>query len=305
MGARGTSSPGVTIPKFDLGGLENQENIAPEPEEANVKVSTEQNVSSSNATTESAPTKRGRGKKVVEPVAEAKKIEESSTEVTEVQAEVASKVVEEAKYEKMLKKDLLGECVKRGLEMDNKSTKAVIIAALRASQNSQPTEVVEEEQAVEKMEQVGRGRKGRPGLVQQEQQKENLTPVKKGRVPVVMEEEKEKEERIITPVKTTRGKKVLQDVSVENEQVPTDLKPRRGRGKKAQEEIAVVEEKEVEKSEESSSQRRRGARKMAVVEEVKEAAERVAASEIPLPSAEPCGICKMHEVRCLWTHEHG
>merc|ERR1719209_1907074 len=181
--ARGTSSPGVTIPKFDLGGLENQENIA--PEEANVKVSSEQNVSSSNATTESAPTKRGRGKKVVEPVAETKKIEESSTEVTEVQAEVASKEVEEVNYEKMLKKDLIGECIKRGIEMDNKSTKAVIITALRASQNAQPTEVEEEEQAVEKMEKVGRGRKGRPGLVQQEQLKENLTPVKKGRVPVV------------------------------------------------------------------------------------------------------------------------
>merc|ERR1712038_1746858 len=97
-----------------------------------------------------APTKRGRGKKVVEPVAEAKEIEEVN-------------------YEKMLKKDLLGECIKRGIEMDNKSTKAVIITALRASQNAEPTEVVGEEQAVEKMEQVGRGRKGRPGLVQQEQ----------------------------------------------------------------------------------------------------------------------------------------
>ena len=274
--ARGTSSPGVTIPKFDLGGLENQENIA--PEEANVKVSSEQNVSSSNATTESAPTKRGRGKKVVEPVAETKKIEESSTEV---QAEVASKEVEEVNYEKMLKKDLLGECIKRGIEMDNKSTKAVIITALRASQNAQPTEVEEGEQAVEKIEQVGRGRKGRPGLVQQEQLKENLTPVKKGRVPVVMEEEKEKEERIVTPVKTTRGKKVLQDVPVDNEQVPTDQKPRRGRGKKAQEEIVVVEEEKVKKSEESSSQRRRGARKVVVVEEVKEAAEPVAPVEDP------------------------
>merc|ERR1711963_599283 len=92
---------------------------------------------------------------------------------------------------------------------------------------------------------------------------------------------------------------------------------------------------EVEKSEESSSQRRRGARKMAVVEEVKEAAEpvapvedpaspvlktsaqpkrgakkgkgkvveRVAASEIPLPSSEPCGTCKKTKRGITWDNE--
>merc|ERR1719447_1794149 len=173
--------------------------------------------------------------------------------------------------------------------------------------------------------------------MEEEKEKEEriVTPVKTGRVPVVMEEEKEKEERIVTPVKTTRGKKVLQDVSVENEQVPSDQKPRRGRGKKAQEEIAVVEEEKVKKSEESSSQRRRGARKVVGVEEVQEAAEpvapvedpaspvlktsaqpkrgakkgkgkvveRVAASEIPLPSSEPCGTCKKTKRGITWDNE--
>merc|ERR1719204_3085485 len=97
--------------------------------------------------------------------------------------------------------------------------------------------------------------------------------------------------------------------------------------------MAVVEE--VKESAESSSQRRRGARKMAVVEEVKESAEpvapvedpaspvlktsaqpkrgakkgkgkvveRVAASEIPLPSSEPCGTCKKTKRGITWDNE--
>ena len=239
--ARGAGSPGITIPKFDLSGAENQENIPPAEKAAVIK--------------------RGRGRKVEEPVEESR----------EVEAEV-TKVVDEVKYESMLKKDLLAECAKKGLELDGKSTKAVIIAALRASTNEKPLEseepvekvVVEEVQRVEKAT-TGRGRKGKiVAAVQQEEEQRVMTPVKKGRVPVVLEAEKE--ERIVTPVKTTRGKKVLKEVAVVEEQhVVAEEKPKRGRGGKQIEELAEpavaakeVEEDSTKKVEESSSQRRRG-----------------------------------------------
>merc|ERR1712203_932077 len=99
--------------------------------------------------------KRGGGRKAEAPVVES----------VEVEAEIVTKVLEEVKYDKMLKKELLIECVKKGLEVDGKSTKAVIIAALRASTNEKPLEsekpvekVVEEVEQVEKAN-TGRGRK--------------------------------------------------------------------------------------------------------------------------------------------------
>ena len=186
-------------------------------------------------------------------------------ESVEVEAEIVTKVLEEVKYDKMLKKDLLAECVKKGLEVDGKSTKAVIIAALRASTNENhkelemPVENTVEDENVENTT-TGRGRKGRVAVALQEEQQKVATPVKKGRVPVVLEEEKEA--RIVTPVKTTRGKKVMKEAVVDQEQAVTVEKPKRGRGKKVEEKehVETVEDKEesTSKPEESSSQRRRG-----------------------------------------------
>ena len=249
--ARGAGSPGITIPKFDLRGAENQENIP--PAEFNKVVAV----------------KKSRGRKVEEPVLETEKV-----------AVEIPKVVEEVKYESMLKKELLTECVKKGLEVDGKSTKAVIIAALRASAMN-PVEIVEK--VVEQLDKdaPGLGCKGRTVAVQEEEPSVE-TPLKKGRVPVVLEAEKE--ERIVTPVKTTRGKKVMKEV-VEEDTVVGE-KPKRGRGKKGEEKEPIEEEESIKKPEpeETSSQRRRGRKR---TEETQETIPSEAPSSVSEDPASP------------------